>query len=130
MPVAGRSPRASCPQLTRCRSRFAILAALDQQRRLSGTGSPSLPLVAQVVNLCASLGYLPRGAAHARTNPRQLIRSGRRCLDPQHALQFAELRRPDALYVEEIDNAAVGPPLHDSVRERLAHAGESHELVS
>jgi len=57
MPVAGRSPRASCPQLTRYRSRFAIVAALDQQRRLSGTGSPSLSLVAQVVNLCAFLGY-------------------------------------------------------------------------
>jgi hypothetical protein len=28
------------------------VASLDQQRRLSGTGSPSLPLVAQVVNLC------------------------------------------------------------------------------
>ena len=33
---------------------FAIVAALGQQRRLPGTGSPSLPPVAQVVNLCAS----------------------------------------------------------------------------
>ena len=52
MPVAGRLPRASCPRLTRYCSHFAILASLDQQRRLSGTGSPLLPLVAQVFNLC------------------------------------------------------------------------------
>ena len=32
---------------------FAIVAALGQQRRLPGTGSPSLPTVAQVFNLCA-----------------------------------------------------------------------------
>ena len=52
MPVAGRSLRASCPSLTRCCPRFAILASLGQQRRLPGTGSPSRPLVAQVFNLC------------------------------------------------------------------------------
>jgi len=39
-PVAGRSLRASCPALTRCCSRFAILASLDQQRRLPGHGQP------------------------------------------------------------------------------------------
>ena len=49
------SPDARCgilPSLARCCPHFAILAALGQQRRLSGTGSPSLPPVAQVFNLC------------------------------------------------------------------------------
>ena len=55
MPIAGRSLRASCPSLARCFLRFAILAARRKQRRLPGTGSPSLPSlspVAQVFNLC------------------------------------------------------------------------------
>jgi len=52
MPVAGRSRRASCPTLTACPLRFAILAALAPIARLSGTGSPSLHPVAQVFNLC------------------------------------------------------------------------------
>jgi len=53
VPVAGRSLRPSWASLTRCRLRFGIRAFACQQRRLPGTGSPSLPLVAQVVNLCA-----------------------------------------------------------------------------
>ena len=40
-PVAGRSLRASCPSLSRCCPRFAILASLGQQRRRRGTGNPS-----------------------------------------------------------------------------------------
>ena len=55
MPLAGRSLRASYPPLARCFLRYAILASRKKQRRLPGTGSPSLrPLqVAQVFNLCA-----------------------------------------------------------------------------
>jgi len=55
MPLAGPSLRASCPPLARCFLRYAILASRKKQRRLTGTGSPSLrPLqVAQVFNLCA-----------------------------------------------------------------------------
>jgi len=53
MPVAGCSLRPSRPSLARCFLRFAILAARRKQRRLPGTGSPSLfSPVAQVVNLC------------------------------------------------------------------------------
>jgi hypothetical protein len=54
MPVAGRSLRPSRASLARCFLRFAILAARRKQRRLPGKGSPSLPTVAQVFNLCAS----------------------------------------------------------------------------
>ena len=54
--------------------------------------------VAQVVNLCAFLGYCRLGAAHASSNSRPLIGSGRSRLDSQHPLQFAELRRPDAIH--------------------------------
>jgi len=57
MPVAGRSRMPSWHPLTACPLRFAILASLAPIARLSGTGSPSLSLVAQVVNLCAFLGY-------------------------------------------------------------------------
>jgi len=42
MPVAGRSLRASCPALTACPLRFAILASLAPTARLSGMGTPSL----------------------------------------------------------------------------------------
>ena len=53
MPVAGRSLRASCPPLARCRLRSAIHGSARRQRRLPGTGSPSLcSPVAQVFNLC------------------------------------------------------------------------------
>jgi len=52
MPVAGHSLRPSRPSLARCFLRCAILASRRKQRRLPGTGSPSLPLVAQVFNLC------------------------------------------------------------------------------
>jgi len=38
--VAGRSLQASCLPLSRRRSRFAILAALDQRRRLPWHGRP------------------------------------------------------------------------------------------
>jgi len=41
VPVAGRSRRASCPTLTACPLRFAILAALAPIARLLDTGSPS-----------------------------------------------------------------------------------------
>jgi len=53
VPVAGRSLRPSWASLTRCCLRSGIRAFACQQRRLPGTGSPSLALVAQVVNLCA-----------------------------------------------------------------------------
>jgi hypothetical protein len=39
--ISCRTGLASCPPLTRCRPRFAILAALGRQRRLQGMGSPS-----------------------------------------------------------------------------------------
>ena len=38
--LAGRSLRASCPPVTRCWPRFAILAALGHQRRSIGRGDP------------------------------------------------------------------------------------------
>ena len=66
-PIAGRSPRPSGPRLTRCCPRFTILAALGQQRRLTGHGAaPRSPLVAQVFNLCGFLGHL--GGSSARTS--------------------------------------------------------------
>ena len=52
IPIAGRSLRASCPPLARCRLRSAIHGSARRQRRLPGTGSPSLfSPVAQVGNL-------------------------------------------------------------------------------
>jgi hypothetical protein len=35
-----------CPSLTRCCPRFIILVSLGQQRRLDGTGNPSLGVAA------------------------------------------------------------------------------------
>ncbi len=72
MPVAGRSLRASCPPLARCFLRFAILALRRKQRRLPGTGSPSLPLVAQVFNLCVPLVAQVFNLCHGATQVKNL----------------------------------------------------------
>jgi len=47
--------RASCPPLARCFLRFAILAARRKQRRLQGTGCPSLAggVIAMVLEVLA-----------------------------------------------------------------------------
>ena len=55
---SGRSLRASCPPLARCRPRCAILAALGQQRRLDGMGNPSL-------HRCFDVSH-PRGSSGSR----------------------------------------------------------------
>ena len=76
MPVAERSLRASCPPLTRCFLRFAILASRKKQRRLPGTGSPSLPPVAQVFNLCVfhDSHAIPEGEAAGRRHAQKSVR--------------------------------------------------------
>ena len=76
MPVAERSLRASCPPLTRCFLRFAILASRKKQRRLLGTGSPSLPPVAQVFNLCVfhDSHAIPEGEAAGRRHAQKSVR--------------------------------------------------------
>jgi len=43
-PIAGRSHRASCPTLTACPPRFAILAALASIALLLGHWQPQTPL--------------------------------------------------------------------------------------
>ena len=66
-PVAGRSLRASCPALARCCSRFRHPGFARPATPAPGArAAPRSPDVAQVFNLCAFLGHLPRGAAHAR----------------------------------------------------------------
>ena len=64
-PVAGRSLRASCLQLSLCRRRFAILASLAPKARLRGTDSPSLKSRAAQTTETCPIAEPERGAARA-----------------------------------------------------------------